>query len=55
MREKISIQKELSRRASQKDRSNPRDMAAPNAERRGVKKSITPLPKRFSHSALGSR
>lgn len=55
MRERISIQKELSRKAAEKGEKQAPRIAAPNAERKGVKKSVTPLPRRFSHSALGSR
>ena len=55
MKERISIQKELSRKAAEKGEKPIPHLAAPNAERKGVKKSVTPLPRRFSHSALGSR
>lgn len=55
MKERVSIQKELSRKAAERGEKQPPRLAAPNAERKGVKKSVTPLPRRFSHSALGSR
>jgi hypothetical protein len=56
MSERISSKKERSRKAAENtEKQTPQDMTAPNAERKGVKKSVTPLPKRFSHSALGSR